>query len=360
MSWPMVKLGEICRLEYGKNLPSADRISGDYEVFGSNGPVGTHTSAFTNGKTVVIGRKGSIGEAAFSARPCWPIDTTYYVDEAGTEQDLRWLYYLISSLNLRRFNKATGVPSLNRTDAYDCEIPLPPLEEQKRIAGILDQADALRRLRARALEKLNTFGQALFRSISQSVTDNAKIEDVSEVNPKRRFVDGENFEVSFLPMSSVSELGEIISYDVRMLEDVRKGFTYFERGDILIAKITPCFENGKGCLYFLDREVGFGSTEYHVVRPHKPDLAHWLHFATRSDAFRTAGERAMTGSAGQKRVPAQFVKSYTIPIPDEDKVRYFNENIERIRSIIQQAEVSFSMQDALFASLQSAAFQGRL
>jgi type I restriction enzyme S subunit len=78
--WPEVTLGEVCEFKYGKSLPEANRAAGQVPVFGSNGPVGLHDEAITAGPTIVIGRKGSFGEVNFSLIPCWPIDTTYYID----------------------------------------------------------------------------------------------------------------------------------------------------------------------------------------------------------------------------------------------------------------------------------------
>ena len=165
MTWPIVRLGEICELEYGRSLPSGVRVAGEHKVFGSNGVVGAHNAAISNGETVVVGRKGSVGEINHSCSSCWPIDTTYFVDRNSTKQNLRWLFYAIKHLNLRSLTKSTGVPGLNRSDAYALNIPLPPLEEQKRIAAILDQADALRRLRARTLDRLGALGQAIFHEM---------------------------------------------------------------------------------------------------------------------------------------------------------------------------------------------------
>ncbi len=165
MNWPVVKLGEICRFEYGKSLPSGVREAGAVEVFGSNGVVGNHSANLSNGETVVVGRKGSVGEVNFSGSSCWPIDTTYYIDRTSTDQNLKWLYYALKGLNFRLLTKSTGVPGLNRSDAYELQVALPPKQEQKRIAAILDQADALRRLRARALHGLNTLGKAIFNEM---------------------------------------------------------------------------------------------------------------------------------------------------------------------------------------------------
>lgn len=134
----LVEVGDVCRFKYGKSLPEKTRTPGQFPVFGSNGPVGSHNASFTQGKTIVIGRKGSIGEVHVSSDACWPIDTTYFIDKTCSDCDLDWLAYSLKYLNLAELNKASGVPGLNREDAYQQEIWLPEtIEEQRRIAARL-------------------------------------------------------------------------------------------------------------------------------------------------------------------------------------------------------------------------------
>lgn len=131
----LVEVGDVCRFEYGKSLPEKTRAPGQFLVFGSNGPVGSHNASLTQSKTIVIGRKGSIGEVHVSSDACWPIDTTYFIDETCSDCDLDWLAYSLRYLNLAELNKASGVPGLNREDAYQQEIWLPEtIEEQRQIA----------------------------------------------------------------------------------------------------------------------------------------------------------------------------------------------------------------------------------
>ena len=140
MTQRLVRIGEVVELKYGKSLPAASRSGHEFKVYGSNGPTGNNDNAITKAPTIIVGRKGSIGEIHYSDHPCWPIDTTYYIDEFNSEICPRWLYYRLQGLNLKALNKAVAIPGLNRNDVYELEIPLPPLEEQRRIAAILDKA----------------------------------------------------------------------------------------------------------------------------------------------------------------------------------------------------------------------------
>lgn len=155
-------LGDLCELKYGKSLPATQRQHGPATVYGSNGPVGTHSEALLSGPAIVVGRKGSYGEVHYSDGDLWPIDTTYFVDRSATKCDLRWLYHLLKYLPLTTLNKAAAIPGLSREDAYRLPVTKPPLDEQRRIAAILDKADALRRKRKHAVELLDGLAQSIF------------------------------------------------------------------------------------------------------------------------------------------------------------------------------------------------------
>ena len=141
--------------------------------------------------------------------------------------------------------------------------------------------------------------------------------DIAEVNPGRTKPDDEGSEVTFLSMADVSENGFVLSRQRRSYREVAKGFTSFVENDVLVAKITPCFENGKGALVSeLFGGIGYGSTEFHVLRA-KPGQSNpaFINFHTRSVSFRSQGAKNMSGSAGQKRVPTEFIRHYQVAVP---------------------------------------------
>lgn len=127
-------------------------------------------------------------------------------------------------------------------------------------------------------------------------------------------------QVSFLPMEAIGEQGELNLTDIRELEDVKTGYTQFFDGDVVVAKITPCFENGKGALvHGLLNGVGYGTTELYVLSP-GPELdGRFLYYVTSSVPFRKLGEATMTGAAGQKRVPEDFIRDYRATLPPRSK-----------------------------------------
>ncbi|MCY3871571.1 MAG: restriction endonuclease subunit S [Gemmatimonadetes bacterium] len=148
--------------------------------------------------------------------------------------------------------------------------------------------------------------------------------------------------VIFLPMERVGADGKI---DEKMVSasSVWNGFTYFRRDDVLVAKITPCFENGKGaCLDSLSTVIGFGSTEFHVLRSSPSVLPQFLYRLTALAEFRHSGAEEMTGAAGQQRVPQAFVANYPLPLPPLSEqtaiVRYLDHTDERICHYISSRE----------------------
>ena len=148
--------------------------------------------------------------------------------------------------------------------------------------------------------------------------------------------------VTFLPMERVGTDGEI-DEKVVSASGVWNGFTYFRRDDVLVAKITPCFENGKGaCLDALSTEIGFGSTEFHVLRAGSSISPQFLYRLTTLAQFRHSGAEEMTGAAGQQRVPQAFVANYPLPIPPLAEqaaiVRYLDHTDGRIRRYLRSRE----------------------
>jgi type I restriction enzyme, S subunit len=166
-SWVKTHLRNLLQFNYGQSLPERSRSGEGFPVYGSNGFVGYHSGALTSGETLIIGRKGSVGEVHFSNEPCFPIDTTYYIDQFHDTPSRYWLYQL-KNLRLRELNKATAIPGINREDVYNTEIHLPPLNEQKRIADKLDdlfaRVDACRDLLDHVSLALKCFRQSVGKS----------------------------------------------------------------------------------------------------------------------------------------------------------------------------------------------------
>lgn len=188
-SWELVKLGSILSLEYGDNLPSDSRESGEVPVYGSNGQVGTHSEAAVDRPGIVLGRKGSIGEIEFSNKSFWPIDTTYYITAEETDQNLRFLYYLLQNIQLERLNAASAIPGLNRNDAYGLNALVPSPEEQRRIASVLYNVDQAIKKTEEVIDQLNSVRRGVEQDVlTRGVLENGELRSEDEVEFKSSWV----------------------------------------------------------------------------------------------------------------------------------------------------------------------------
>ncbi len=145
--------------------------------------------------------------------------------------------------------------------------------------------------------------------------------EVCEINPRRPPIQrDDDAPTSFVPMAAVDEVaGRFAEVQVRLYREVKRGYTYFEENDVVFAKITPCMENGKAAIAqdLLDG-FGFGTTEFHVLRPRPGVLPEWIHRYVRQVNFRQDAKMHFRGAVGQQRVPQEFLERYSIPIPHPD------------------------------------------
>ena len=220
----------------------------------------------------------------------------------------------------------------------------PPPAEQSSIVRFLDhwngRLEKAIRSKQRVIALLQEQKQAIIhRAVTRGLDPNVTLKDsgipwlgdipahwevlrlrqIASINPsKSESADAirTNTLITFLPMDRVKTNGAIDASEIIPASDISPGFTYFRRADVIVAKITPCFENGKGAfLDSLPTDFGFGSTEFHVLRPNRKLLGGFLRLVTSSRMFLVNGANNMTGSAGQQRVPTDFVRNYPIVLP---------------------------------------------
>jgi type I restriction enzyme S subunit len=170
---------------------------------------------------------------------------------------------------------------------------------------------------------------------------------VALVNPPLPETPGDEETVAFVPMLAVDGgTGQVTTPEERRYIDVKKGYTPFLNGDVIVAKITPCFENGKIAHAKIPHPIGVGSTEFHVIRPHKmkADVRYIFHFLRQVRIVRS-GEVKMTGSGGQRRVPEHFLNDLEIPIPPLSEQR-------RIAAVLDRAEALRAKRREALASIE--------
>ena len=167
--WQEKSVGDILQLEYGKPLDEADRKpDGRYPVYGANGEKDRTDKFYHDKPSIIVGRKGSAGEVNLTEKQFWPLDVTYFVTFDEKQHDLRFLYYLLTTLELTKLAKGVK-PGINRNEVYSQTTRVPPLAEQQRIVGLLDEAfEGLATAKAKAEKNLQN-ARALFESHLQSV-----------------------------------------------------------------------------------------------------------------------------------------------------------------------------------------------
>ena len=176
-----------------------------------------------------------------------------------------------------------------------------------------------------------------------------RIGDVAQINPRPSRVPQLDEKVSFAGMTDLNaERGCITQSALRPYAEVCKGYTPFHAQDILVAKITPCFENCKIGEASIPTDVGYGSTEFHVIRPlpARLDRRYLLHFLRQARILKT-GERRMTGSAGQRRVPASFLEALEIPLPPLEEQRRVAAILDKASALKQQSLKALAQVESL-------------
>ena len=264
-------------------------------------------------------------------------------------------------------SKSTGatIPHIDRNSLENLKIPCLSLSTQIQIASILSKAETLIEQRKQSIALLDEFLKSIFLEMFGTLQgEKVSISTACMVNPKKSEINsiGRNTEVSFVPMAFVSDKGEVNLSQTKKLETVWNGFTYFQEDDVVFAKITPCMENGKGAIMRnLKNGIGFGTTEFHVLRPIKGlSNSEWIYHLTMQHSFRRKAEQNMTGSAGQKRVPTDYFDKVKIVIPPLELQNQFAAIVTKTEALKEQYKSSLKELENLYGSLSQKAFKGAL
>ena len=360
----MARLDQICNLNMGQS-PDSSSYNENGEgmpFFQGNadfGKVHPRVRVWCSAPTkvahagdVLISVRAPIGALNIADRECCIGRglAALTVNEELCNKDYLW--YAIASKVDELNSKGTGstFKAISKSVLAETEIPLPTLGEQQGVARQLAKVDELIALRKEQFAKLDRLVKSRFIELfGMPGTDTngwglIPLGEVCQINPKKgqdkRLASG--LTVSFVPMPAVSEKGEIDPSDTREYDAVKTGFTYFAENDVLFAKITPCMENGKGAVARgLHNSIGFGSTEFHVLRPiNGKTNPYWIYMLTAFSQFREDAANNMTGSAGQRRVPASFLESYRVSVPPielQEQFAAFVKQTDKSKLAIQQS-----------------------
>ncbi|MFS9150232.1 restriction endonuclease subunit S [Streptococcus infantis] len=359
-----VKLGEVCEIVTGSTPKSTnpDYWNGEYKwitpaeisdddfiivdtqrKISKLGIEKTGLKSFPIG-TVLLSSRAPIGKVAIAGCEMY-CNQGFKNFICSNEINNEYLYYFLKSRKnfLNNIGRGATFKEISKSIISNIEIILPSYDVQCTQTQNLKKIDNLIYLRKKVIKEYQLLVKSRFNEMFGDIFDNpqSKLEDHTELNPNKKELLNFNGNVSFLPMSNVSENGKIDLSINRNIDDVRKGFTFFKNNDVIVAKITPCFENGKGAPVFgLLNGVGFGSTEFHVLRPKNTVNTVWLYHVTMLSKFRLEGERKMTGSGGQRRITKDFINNFKLNIPPlslQDEFADFVAQVDKSQLAIQKS-----------------------
>lgn len=291
-----------------------------------------------------------------------------------------WFLYCNSEKNLTNAFGAAQ-PNLSTEQIHNIQIPLPPLKEQERIVGILDESFANIDENIKILEQdllnldelMQSALQKAFNPLKDDTKENYKLPEswewknlgeICEINPRNKVDDEIN--ISFVSMDKILDgYNNGFFYVIKKWKDVKNSFTHFKQGDIGLAKITPCFENKKSVIFNnLENGIGAGTTELHIIRVGNGVISKFLLWFFKTEKFIKNGILNMTGTTGHKRIPKDFIKNLQIPLPplkeQEQIVSYLDELSLSIKNLKQNYQTQIKDLQELKQSLLDKAFKGIL
>ena len=365
--WKEVRLKKVLSFEYGDNLPSSERNAGDVPVYGANGQVGTHSEASVNKPGVIIGRKGSIAETVFSNEPFWPIDTTYYISNDETDENLLYIHYLLDYLDLDRFNAASAIPGLNRNDAYNLRVKIATRLEQQKIASILhnvDQAiqkteeiiEQTRRVKKGLMQDLFAKGYYNHKEYQESRTGPLKISkpkdwSLETISDTFKIIDGDRGKAYpsadeiykegyclFLNAGNVTSDG--LKFDETEFvtrnkdEELRKG--KLERGDLIVTT-----RGTVGNVGFYSSDIDYDHMRINsgmiILRP-KVECNHkFFYYLFNSEIFQKQIENVSYGTA-QPQISVSIAQNLAILVPSLEEQNKITEILDSLDEQIQKNE----------------------
>ena len=404
-NWNMVKIKHIVALVTEKSMPESDAIKISPEnVESKTGKILDLSSAYDS-----VGVKFQAGDVLFNKLRVY-LSKVVFAEWSGyslsemivlrpSVQDTgKYLFYLMLSCRFIEYCNSVSygvkMPRTSVDDILNAKVSLPSVSEQTQIANFLDrkttQIDKLIRAKERKIELLGEYRASLIHeAVTKGLDPNVemkpsglewisevpkdwevlKVKHVSSSNPSKNNPKTKSFNdepVVFLPMERVHTDGTIDQALKLPFSQLKTGYTYFEENDVLVAKVTPCFENGKIVLVKdLATPVGFGSTEFIVIRPNvKKVFPLFLYYLLYNYPLRSIGKHFMTSAVGLKRVPLEFIRNFQVPIPSYQEqihiVDFLDRKITQIDEIRSSEEQTIKLLKEYRQSLISGVVTGKI
>ena len=341
--WDIKLLGEIASLMKGKSITQKYTQKGSIKVVaGGLDFAYTHNESNRPENTITVSASGAnAGFLNFWKEPIFASDCTTI---NTPDRDLSYYIFLyLKSIQEHIFSLARGAaqPHVYPDDLKALKIPLPPKDVQQKIVAECKKIDDsmilalhISKDSKKEMEKKieAASNKYLLKALGTVVKTNPSKSEIRELD--------DNLIVSFVEMAAVNNDGFIENPEDRILKSVRKGsYTYFAENDVIVAKITPCMENGKCALAKkLTNGIGMGSSEFHVFRSSNELLPPFLFYLLNRQSVREEAERNMTGSSGHRRVPISFYENLKIPVPSLDVQQKLIAEIDTLETQIATAQ----------------------
>ena len=331
--YKIVKFGSVCKFQGGSQPPKENFI---YEAkegyerfvqirdFANPEKFKTYIPKSNKNKQcdyddILIGRYGaSVGEICTGLKGAYNVALIKCINDKDKLSNKFLYYYLKSKIiqdKIISLSARAAQAGVNPKHLNEFNLPLPSLKEQNQV---VEELDGYQKIINGCRQVIENYKPSI------DIDPNWELEEIGNIcqlNPKKSEVElDNNSDVSFLPMEDVKE-NDLLTFPhkTKKLSEVTSSYTYFKTDDILLAKVTPCFENGK-CTIAKDlvNGVGFGSSEFIVLRCSEKVKKEWVYCFIITSKFKQLGVESFTGTSGLRRVPKDFVARYKIPIPSID------------------------------------------
>lgn len=360
--WRYEELNNVILLNFGVRITQKNNGGTKYPVYGGGGE-SFRTDSYNRKNDYVIAR------FAMSEKCARYVKEKFFLLDSGLTFSLRqdessdkdYIGYFLFCIQNKIYAKSRGQAqkNLDIKKFLEIKIPLPPLAKQKRIVAKLDKQLAVIEKARQAAEKQLSEATLLPATLLHTIFPInkklpkdwrlIKLGEVCVINPKKgHLVRSDEQMTTFIPMASVSaKKGIITDYLIKAYKEIKKGYTYFQEGDVMFSKITPCMQNGK---HFIAKKlidkVGFASTEFHVLRPSNLIISEWIYFFVRQNHILKEATYHFTGTAGQQRVPDNFLKNLIIPLPPPAEQKRIVANMEKQLAAAEQFRLAAERQHA--------------
>ena len=378
--WDWYKIKDICHIGRGRVISKEEiqKHPGVYPVYSSQtyneGVFGNISSYDFDGEYVTWTTDGANAGTVFYRNGKFNCTNVCGTLKAKNNNiNMKLLSLILNNFTKSEVFIASGNPKLMNNVMAKIKIPFPiNADEQKRIVKIIKTKLKFVEKVIKYIEEqyitINYLFDSYLREVYHSIKEHKILGDVTKINPSIGKIKNNDIDtdVSFIPMTAVNaETGNIETPEIRKYSVVRKGYTYFENNDVIFAKITPCMQNGKHAIARnLINGYGFGSTEFHVIRPSNEVLPEWIHYFLRQSNYLKLAENYMQGSVGQQRLPDDYLSKTVIPLPpikeQEKHISILNRKNTQIKAFKNKIIEQQSYINAMPISILRQAFEGKL